>query len=86
MDWHGVRTLNHTAVVTCEQRPRLMAFDLTSTIRSETPLHPRWGMENVGPLESEVNSTNNFSLDRQWRNTYTGEQTPRRKMEALQRG
>ena len=57
-DWHGVRIMGKTAIVTCEQRPRLMAFDLTSDTRSETPLHQRWGMENVGPLESEVNPKN----------------------------
>ena len=59
-DWHGVRIMGNTAIVTCEQRPRLMAFDLTSNERTETPLHPRWGIENVGPLESEVNSKNNI--------------------------
>ena len=59
-DWHGVRIIGNTAVVTCEQRPRLMAFDLTSNKRAETPLHPRWGMENVGPLESEVNRKNSL--------------------------
>ena len=59
-DWHGVRIMGKTAIVTCEQRPRLMAFELTSDKRSETPLHPRWGMENVGPLESEVNTRNSL--------------------------
>lgn len=59
-DWHGVRIVGQTAVVTCEQRPRLMAFNLNSEDRTETPLHPRWGMENVGPLESEVNPKNDI--------------------------
>lgn len=59
-DWHGVRIMGTKAVVTCEQRPRLMAFDLLTSERLETPLHPRWGPENVGPLESEVNAANNI--------------------------
>ena len=59
-DWHGVRIMGTKAVVTCEQRPRLMAFDLLTNERTETPLHPRWGPENVGPLESEINAANNI--------------------------
>ena len=59
-DWHGVRIMGTKAIVTCEQRPRLMAFDLLTTERIETPLHPRWGPENVGPLESEINTNSNL--------------------------
>ncbi len=55
-DWHGVRILGETAIVTCERKPRLSAINLRTGHSVDTPLHPRWGVENVGPLESEVDT------------------------------
>ena len=62
-DWHGVRILGHTAVVTCERRPRLMAFDLTSNSFRNT-LHPRWEWKYT----SNQSQQQQCGLDRQWWN------------------
>lgn len=59
-DWHGVRILGDTAIITCEQKPRLSAINLNTGHTTEFPLHPRWGVENVGPLESEVDVRSNI--------------------------
>ncbi len=53
-DWHGVRIIGQTAVITCERKPRLSAISLKTGYTEDLPLHPRWGIENVGPLASEV--------------------------------
>ena len=59
-DWHGVRILGDTAIITCEQKPRLSAINLNTGETTDFPLHPRWGIENVGPLESEVDHKSNI--------------------------
>ena len=59
-DWHGVRILGDTAIITCEQKPRLSAINLNTGETTDFPVHPRWGIENVGPLESEVDTKSNI--------------------------
>ena len=53
-DWHGVRILDETAIVSCERIPRLSAFSLMDGTVTEYPLSERWGKDNAGPLEAEV--------------------------------
>ncbi len=60
-DWHGVRILGETAIITCERKPRLSAINLRTGHSVDTPLHPRWGVENVGPLESEISTQANLT-------------------------
>ena len=59
-DWHGVRVLGDSAIVSCERNPRLTAFSLVDGSVSEYPLSARWGKDNAGPLEAEVDTENSL--------------------------
>lgn len=54
-DWHGLRIIGDTAIVSCERNPRVSAMSLVDGEIRDFKLKPRWGADFAGPLEAEVN-------------------------------